>query len=167
MVCPKNNTQLSRTRTPSLELMPFCALHNEDFQRASPLILLIVFAPCPYLPRPLISGMPPRNLLRPSRDGRPQVVVKVPRYGAGRSRSPTATWSQQPSPWVAWPGILASIGAMRILDLFLQAYPVNNLRSSQADTQLGAGDLQRTNSQAENISDLVSLFPRSTRFFIC
>src|SRR5262245_56897022 len=42
--------------------------------------------------------------------------------------------------------------------LHLQADPTINLRSSQADTQLGAGDLQRTNGHVENISNLGSAF---------
>jgi hypothetical protein len=39
-----------------------------------------------------------------------------------------------------------------------QADSIVNLRSSQADTHLGAGHLQRTNGHVENISNLVSTF---------
>ena len=44
------------------------------------------------------------------------------------------------------------------LALLQQTDPINNLRSLQADTHLGAGDLQGTNGHVENISDLVSSF---------
>ena len=44
------------------------------------------------------------------------------------------------------------------LQLLLEADPTVNLRSPQADTKLGAGDLQRTRGHAENVCDLVSIF---------
>jgi len=39
-----------------------------------------------------------------------------------------------------------------------QADAIVNLRSTQADTQPGAGDLQRSSGRAENVSDLFSTF---------
>src|SRR5262245_1792154 len=44
------------------------------------------------------------------------------------------------------------------LALLLEADPIVNLRSSEANTQPGAGDLQRSNGHVENASDLVSTF---------
>ena len=44
------------------------------------------------------------------------------------------------------------------LQLLLEVDFTVNLRSPQADTKLGAGDLQRTRGHAENVCDLVSTF---------
>src|SRR4051812_40843389 len=44
------------------------------------------------------------------------------------------------------------------LALLLEADLIVNLRSSQADAQPGAGDLQRVSGHADNVGDLLSTF---------
>jgi hypothetical protein len=46
-----------------------------------------------------------------------------------------------------------------------QADSIVNLRSFEADTQPGAGDLQRTNGHVENMSNLVSIFSLLDKIF--